>query len=55
MAEEPVNPQATSAHLQLFLSERGHLFKRVMPLAFRNLEIAQQRYIERYKLVRGGG
>ena len=26
-----------------------------MPLAFRNLAIAQQRDIERYKLVRGGG
>ena len=55
MAEEPLNQEATTAHMELFLSERGHLFRRVMPLAFRNLAIAQQRDIERYRLVRGGG
>ena len=40
MAEEPLNQEATAAQLQLFLSERGQLFKRVMQLAFRNLAIA---------------
>lgn len=55
MAEEPLNQEATAAQLQLFLSERGQLFQRVMPLAFRNLAIAQQRDVERYKPVGGGG
>ena len=41
--------------LQVFLSERGQAFKRVMPLAMRNLAIAQQRDKEGYRLVRGGG
>ena len=34
---------------------RGEAFKRVMPLAMRNLAIAQQRDKERHRLVRGGG
>ena len=34
--------------LRVFLNERGQAFKRVMPLAMRNLAIAQQRDIERY-------
>ena len=55
MAEEPLNPEAMAAQLQSFLNKRGQLFKRVMPLASRNLEIAQQRDIERYMMVRGGG
>ena len=55
MAEEPLNQEATVAQLQLFLSKRRQLFQRVMPLAFRNVDIAQQRDIERYRLVRGGG
>ena len=55
MAEEPLNQEATAAQMQLFLSERGQLFRRIMPLAFCNLAIAQQRDIERYRLVRGGG
>ena len=38
-----------------FQSQRGQLFKRVMFLAMRNIDIAQQRDIERYKRVRGGG
>ena len=38
-----------------FLSRRGQILKRVMPLAMRNIAIAQQRDIERYKRVRGGG
>ena len=33
----------------------GQTFKRVMPLAMRNLAIAQQRDVERYRHVRGGG
>ena len=45
MAEEPLNQEATAAQMQLFLSERGQLFRWVMPLAFRNLAIAQQRDI----------
>ena len=52
MAEEPLNHEATAAQMHLFLSEREQLFRRVMPLAFRNLAIAQQRDIERYRLVR---
>ena len=55
MAEEPLDLAATAAQLEVFLSERGQLFRRVMPLAHRNLAIAQQRDIERYRLVRGGG
>ena len=41
--------------MQLFLSERGQMFRRVMPLAFRNLAIAQQQDIKRYRLVGGRG
>ena len=37
------------------MDRRGQAFKRVMPLAMRNLAIAQQRDMERYGLVRGGG
>ena len=40
--------------MQFFLSTRGQTFRRVMPLAMRNLAIAQQRQKERYSLVRGG-
>ena len=53
MEEEPLDQEATAAQMELFLSERGQLFRRVMPLAFRNLAIAQQRDIERYRLVDG--
>ena len=41
--------------MKVFLDRRGQIFQEVLPLAFRNLEIAQQRDVERYKLVRGGG
>ena len=41
--------------LRVFLNERGQTFKRVMPLAMRNLAIAQQRDVERYRHVRGHG
>ena len=37
------------------MDRRGQAFKQVMPLAMRNLAIAQQRDMERYLLVRGGG
>ena len=38
----------------LQLAKRGALLKEVMPLAMRNLAIAQQRDQERYRHVRGG-
>ena len=50
-----LNLNVTEGQLQIFLNERGQAFKRVMPLAMRNLAIAQQRDKERYRLVRGGG
>ena len=49
LEKEPSNEE-----MQIFLSTRGQTFKRVMPLAMRNLAIAQQRQKERYSLVRGG-
>ena len=55
MAEEPFNQEAIAPQLPMFFSEREQVFQRVMPLAFRNRAIAQQRDIERYRLVRGGG
>ena len=39
----------------MFLNQRGQTFKRIMPLAVRNMAIAQQRDVERYRHVRGGG
>ena len=45
----------TEEELHAFLDKRGQAFKRVMPLAMRNLAIAQERDKERYQLVRGGG
>ena len=39
--------------LQISLNERGQAFMRVMPLAMRNLAIAQQQDKERYQLVQG--
>ena len=41
--------------LRVFFNQRGQTFRRVMPLAMRNLAIAQQRDVERYRHVRGGG
>ena len=41
--------------LRAFLDRRGQAFNRVMPLAMRNISIAQQRDIERYRRVQGGG
>ena len=39
----------------LFLNERGQVFREVMPLAMRNLAIAQNRDREQYRRVRGSG
>ena len=52
---EDLGIDPTEEELRAFLNTRGEAFKRVMPLAMRNLAIAQQRYKERYRLVRGGG
>ena len=39
----------------MFLNERGHGFREVMPLAMRNLGIAQNRERTLYRCVRGSG
>ena len=41
--------------LGLFLNERGQVFREVMPLAMRNLAIAQNRERKQYRRVRGSG
>ena len=41
--------------LGLFPNERGQVFREVMPLAMRNLAIAQNRDREQYRRVRGSG
>ena len=41
--------------MRIFLNDRGQTFKRVMPLAMRNLAIALQRDMEWYRHVRGQG
>ena len=41
--------------MRVFLYDRGQIYRRVMPLAMRNLAIAQQRDKERYRHVRGQG
>ena len=53
--EEVLDLDASGEGLRAFLDRQGQAFKRVMPLAMRNLAIAQQRDIERYRRVRGGG
>ena len=53
--EEVLDFDTNEEELRAFLDRRGHAFKRVMPLAMRNIAIAQQRDIERYRRVRGGG
>ena len=40
--------------MEVFLSQRGQTFRRVMPLAMRNIAIAQEWDKGRYSLVRGG-
>ena len=52
---EVLDLETSEEGLRAFLDRRGQAFKRVMPLAMRNLAIAQQRDMERYRLVRGGG
>ena len=53
--EEELDPTVSPARLQVFLNERGQFYRKVMPLAMRNLAIAQQRDKLRYRLVREGG
>ena len=55
LQKEELDLDLSTEQLATFLNERGQAFKRVMPLAMRNLAIAQQRDMERYRLVRGGG
>ena len=38
-----LNEEASEEEMKVFLSHRGQTYKRVMPLAMRNLAIAQQR------------
>ena len=49
LQERELDLNVTEGRLQIFLNERGQAFKRVMPLAMRNLAIAQQRDKERYR------
>ena len=49
-----LNTDPSDEEMQVFLNNRGQAFKRVMPLAMRNLAIAQQRQKEGYQLARGG-
>ena len=51
---QELEAEPTDEEMQVFLSARGQTFRRVMPLAMRNLAIAQQRQKERYSLVRSG-
>ena len=53
--EEVLDLEVSEEGLRAFLNQRGQAFRKVMPLAMRNLAIAQQRDVERYRLVRGGG
>ena len=53
--DEVLDLGTTEAERCAFLDRRGQIFKQVMPLAMRNIAIAQQRDIERYRRVRGGG
>ena len=53
--DEVLDLDMSEEGLRAFLDCRGQAFKMVMPLAMRNIAIAQQRDIERYRRVRGGG
>ena len=55
LQEEELDLDTSTEQLATFLNQRGQAFKKVMPLAMRNLAIAQQRDMERYRLVRGAG
>ena len=47
--EEEPDPTVSAFRLEVFLNERGQFYRQVMPLAMRNLAIAQQRDKERYR------
>ena len=55
LQNEELYPDATVERLQIFLDEQGKAFTWMMPLAMKNLAIAQHRDKERNTLVRGGG
>ena len=51
-----IDPQTEGPQkLKLQLAYRGAILQNVMPLAMRNMAIAQQRDEERFRLVRSGG
>ncbi len=49
-----VNPDDLKMWLKV-CSQRGELFRRIMPGVFENLAIAQHRDTLRYAIIRGGG
>ena len=53
--DEELDPDTKDERLQIFLDERGQVFKRMMPLAMKHLATAQQQVKECYRLQRGGG
>ena len=53
--EEVLDLDTSEEGLRAFLDRRGQTFKQVMPLAMRNIAIAQQRDIKCNRRVRGGG
>ena len=55
LEDAPLPDSDNAEALGLFVNERGHVFREVMPLAMRNLAIAQDRDREQYRRVRGGG
>ena len=55
LEDEEIDDESTRLkNFQLKLENRGAILQEVMPLAMRNLAIAQQRDKERYRHVRGG-
>ena len=52
--EKELNMEYNNKRLQLEMIKRGKVLKHVMPIAMRNLAIAQQRDKERFQHVRGG-
>ena len=56
LENDMIDPQNEgSQKLKLQLAYRGAILQDVMPLAMRNMAIAQQRDEDRFRLVRGGG
>ena len=55
MEDAPLPDLDDRENLALFFNERGHVFREVMPLAMRNLAIAQERDRVQYRRVRGSG